>query len=294
MGGRQASAAAGAAALLSDGLQPLRRTVPRQRRRVPGLSQPRPARRPRRPPVRHQRRRHRLLPHGARPRGSGGRGAAAAGSRPPGRRAAPLLPRPRRAVQRAAPGDARRRRTGAGLHAGARGDAHLPESDRLQRPVQGQLARRVQRANRPLRLGHDLRCPQPPAAGGGAAAAGPDPRGPPFRGRARGGAGRGLRLSRSAVRAREPNGPVPVVYGRRLRRRRTGAAAAAGRRARAGRRVGPAQQFRRAWRSGCSTRTTSTPSPPACGRARCRPGGRSTRARPCGAPCASDLITNIV
>ena len=80
---------------------------------------------------------------------------------------------------------------GDGLHAGARGDADLPEPDRLQRVVSGELARRVQRAGRTL---HSVRiCDAEICAGCRRALAPPgaDARGRRLRGCARADASRG-------------------------------------------------------------------------------------------------------
>ena len=106
-------------------------------------------------PVGHQRRRDRLLPHGARRtwrrwsrRCSGSRRATGpAGARTSTRVRDEQFNAQRRRVHAV-------RGPGGGLHAGAGGDADLPEPHRLQRAVPGQLARRVQRAGRPVRLGH--------------------------------------------------------------------------------------------------------------------------------------------
>ena len=124
-------------------------------------------------------------------------------------------------------------RSGAGLHAGARGDADLPESHRLQRAVPAELARRLQRAGRPLCQGHDLRCGQPQTAVGGAAPAGPELEVSAVRGGAGDGTAGRFRLSRSALCAGQPNGAVHVLHRRQVRPGRAGAAAAGGGQARA-------------------------------------------------------------
>ncbi len=126
------------------------------------LLQQRPARRARGPAVGHQRRRDRLLPRGARRAERGDRGAADAGGQLQDRaaRRTSTTCATRRSTRRGAAiqrvGD-----PAGGLHAGAGGDADLPEPHRLQRAVPGQRARRVQRAGRPLRQPADLRRGQP-------------------------------------------------------------------------------------------------------------------------------------
>ena len=71
---------------------------------------------------------------------------------------AAFLRGPRRAVQRAPARRPRLGRPGERLHAGARGHAHLPQPNGLQRAVPPELARRIQRPGRTLRAGDDLRC----------------------------------------------------------------------------------------------------------------------------------------
>ena len=80
-------------------------------------------------------------------------------------------------IQRAAASTARRADAGAGLHAGAGGNADLSQSHRLQRVVPVELARCVQRAGGALLLRHDLRLVELAAAVERAAAAEPDARG---------------------------------------------------------------------------------------------------------------------
>ena len=130
------------------------------------LLQQRPAGRPRRAAVGHQRRRHRLLPRRAR------RGRARSSAR--SRRSRPATGREARRTSTTCATRRSIRRGGAihdvgdpagGLHAGAGGDAHLPEPHRLQRPVPRERARRVQRAGRALRQPEDLRRGQPAAPG---------------------------------------------------------------------------------------------------------------------------------
>ncbi len=81
----------------------------------------------------------------------------ARGRSSPGRHPA-FLRRPRRSVQRAAARRPCLGRTGEGVYAGARGDADLPQSHRLQRALPPEFERRLQRAGRALPQGHDLRC----------------------------------------------------------------------------------------------------------------------------------------
>ena len=98
---------------------------------------------------------------------------------------------------------------------------------------------------RTLCEGHDLRCPQPQAPVRSAAPARTDGRGQTVRRGARRGPARGLRLSRSSLRAGQPHGAFHVLHRGEVRSRRAGPPAAGGGGARPARRVGPAQQFGR-------------------------------------------------
>ena len=188
-----------------------------------------------------------------------------------------------------------RRRSGGGLHAGAGGDADLPEPHRLQRPVPRQRARRVQRARRPLRQSEDLRRSRTCARGAPRSAAracrSRSARSTP---RWRG-AGRGrLRLSRPAVCAAERDGAVHVVHRRRLRRRvsrkqlqRTVIALASrGASVLLSNSAAPADPAPL-----CGPRRR--PPRPASGPRPSRPGARSTRAPPAAARSANTSSRNV-
>ena len=213
VGGRQAAAAARAAPVLSAPLRPLHRAVPRQRRRFPRSAQRGPARRPRGRlsdinadvigcyrAVRERRRR------------SIGALAAARGRPPRGRPAHFYEVRDGRFNRRGAQIRPPRNPAG-GLHAGARGDADLPQSHRLQRPVPRELARRVQRAGRPLRQSEDLRRRRTSAPGARRCG---DPRVSlecqPFDEALADAAARRISSTRSAVRAAERDGAVHVLH----------------------------------------------------------------------------------
>ena len=109
-----------------------------------------------------------------------------------------------------------RRAAGGSVHAGARGDADLSQSRRLQRPVPRQLTGGVQRAGRTSRLAANLRSGQSAPPGDRAADPEAVARGAAVSRRAgRGGRG-GLRVPRSAVCARQPDGVLHVVHDRRV------------------------------------------------------------------------------
>ena len=190
-------------------------------------------------------------------------------------------------VQRAAPRRPCLGRTGEGVYAGARGDADLPQSHRLQRALPPEFERRIQRAGRALSQGHDLRCHQPQTSLRGVAASGSDGRGQRVRGRAWRRARGRLRLSRSSLRARQSNGAFHLVHSGKVRPRRTGPAAAGRRRGwpGSGRQCCSAIPWRRT-SAGCMRRTSRRGRWDS-ERSRSRRDGPSTRERPGAAPCAS-------
>ena len=137
----------------------------------------------------------------------------------PGHRAgwhAAFLRGPRRAVQRAAARRPRVGRPGERLHAGARGDADLPEPDGLQRPVP-RSTRAADSTSRSGRYARVTICDAPNLRRLSAALA---PARADRRGQAvRGGAGRRparrFRLPRSALCAGQPDGALHVLHRRR-------------------------------------------------------------------------------
>ena len=160
VGRRQAAAAAAAAPLLSADVQPLHRAVLRQRRGV--LRSPR-----RRAPARSRRRADRLERRSDRLLRNRARRSPTTVARELDRLAAAHA-RDGRAQYYAVRDEQfnpmrDRLRGGDGRIAytpAARGDAHLPQSHRLQRAVPRERARRVQRAGRPLRAAEDRRSRQ--------------------------------------------------------------------------------------------------------------------------------------
>ena len=155
VGRRQATAAARVPAVLSARIRRLLRAVRRQRRGLLRSASARAPGRTTRRADRQQSRSRRVLPDGARRSGGRGRRRSSgwrAGT-PPG--ASAHYYAGARRVQRGARCDAYRARDC--LHAGARGDADLSESHRLQRSVSPERRRPLQRAGGPLRAATHFR-----------------------------------------------------------------------------------------------------------------------------------------